>query len=129
MLWRCVPESPCSLPSGEHLVLRLPRLQFRPTSVQSRQSGLARTPPRFDDASLNGKRQLRIFLAARQREMRGESRPLSRRTLDGEPAPMSIEDVLDQSKPESGTALRAALCNIDAIEPFRQPRQMLWCNT
>jgi len=42
---------------------------------------------------------------------------------------MSIEDVLDESKPKSGTALRAALCNIDAIEPFRQSGQMLWCNT
>src|SRR3984957_11061020 len=44
--------------------------------------------------------------------------------VDGQPAAMAIEDMLDQRKAEPGSALGAALGDVDAIEPFRQPRQM-----
>ena len=68
---------------------------------------------------------MRIFIATWQWQMRGESRPLSRLALDGEPAAMPIKDVLDQRKAKPGAALRTAFGDIDAIEPLRQPGQVL----
>src|SRR5215472_16724511 len=56
--------------------------------------------------------------------MHGESGPGARRAVDGEAAAMAIENVLDQRQTQPGAALRATFGDIDAIEPFGQPRQM-----
>src|ERR1700722_3361931 len=56
--------------------------------------------------------------------MHGEGGAGAGRAVDGQPAAVAIEEVLDQRQAEPGSALGAALGDVDAIEPFRQPRQM-----
>src|SRR6185312_9593310 len=56
--------------------------------------------------------------------MHGERSAFAARALDGEPAAVAIEDVLDQREAEAGAALRAAVDDIDTIESFGQTRQM-----
>ena len=57
--------------------------------------------------------------------MDGESSARAGRAIDGQPAAVAIEDVLDQRQAEAGSALRTALRDIDAVEALGQPRQML----
>ena len=61
----------------------------------------------------------------RERQANGERRAFAEPAFDAEPAAVAVEHVLDQRKPEPGAALGAALADVDAVEPLRQPRQML----
>ena len=60
----------------------------------------------------------------RSGQMDGESGALARGAVDGQPAPMAVEDVFDEGKAEAGAALRPALGDVDAIEALGEPRQM-----
>ena len=51
--------------------------------------------------------------------------PCAQRALDGEPAAMPVEHVLDQRQTQTGAALRAAVGDVDPVESLGQPRQML----
>src|SRR5579862_4438174 len=57
--------------------------------------------------------------------MDGKSGARSGRAVDGQPAAVAVENVLDQRQAEAGAALRAAFGDVDAIEALGQPRQML----
>src|SRR5262249_22517431 len=58
-------------------------------------------------------------------QMGGEGRAWPQHALDGQPAAMAVENVLDQRQAQAGAALGAALGDVDAIEALGQPRQML----
>ena len=57
-------------------------------------------------------------------QMDGEGGAGAGRAVDGQPAAVAVEDVLDERQTESGSALRAAFGDVDAIEALGQPRQM-----
>src|SRR5689334_21095790 len=56
----------------------------------------------------------------------GERRPLSDARGNVQFTAMPVEDVLDDSEPQSGAPLLAACRHADAIEPFGQPGEVLW---
>src|SRR5215468_3766318 len=54
-----------------------------------------------------------------------EGRALAQRAGDREPPAMPRQDMLDDRQAETSSALGAALRHVDAVETFRQPRQVL----
>jgi len=52
----------------------------------------------------------------------GKSRAFALFAVDRQAALMAVGDVLDQRKAQSGSALRAALADIDAVKALGQPR-------
>ena len=48
----------------------------------------------------------------------------AQRALDGDPAADAVEHMFDQRQPQAGTALRAAVGDIDPVESLGQPWQM-----
>src|SRR4029079_119556 len=60
----------------------------------------------------------------RRRQMCRECRTLAERAVDGQPAAVAIEDVLEQGEDKAGAALRSAFAHDDAVESLRKPRQM-----
>src|SRR3569623_3436442 len=61
--------------------------------------------------------------------MHREARAGPQCALDGEPAAMAIEHVLDQREAQARAALRAADRDVDAVEALGQTRQMLGRDT
>src|SRR6185295_18197311 len=85
---------------------------------------------RFDDSWMTATSDWNRWASAhRQRLALGktgsEGRPLIGDAFDQQTAAMARQDVLDQRQPEPGAALRAAIANIDPVEPLGEPRQVL----
>src|SRR5690606_29356702 len=59
------------------------------------------------------------------REIGGEARALPRGAFHGQPAAMAVDDMLDDGEAQAGAGPFAALLAFDAVEPLRQPRQVL----
>src|SRR5580693_7850398 len=57
-------------------------------------------------------------------QMNRKGGPCSRRALDRQPAAMAVENVFDQRQAETGTALVAALADINPIKALGEARQM-----
>ena len=51
------------------------------------------------------------------------------RALDGQPAAVPVEDVLDEGKTKPGSTLGAAFRDVDAIEALGEARQMFGGDT
>ena len=60
----------------------------------------------------------------RSGQMDSKSCPRARGTIDGQPAAVAVEDVLDEGQPQPGPALGAAFCDIDAVEPLGEAGQV-----
>src|SRR6476646_6132444 len=63
-------------------------------------------------------------MAGAKWQMHDEGRARAQRALNCETAAVPVEHMLDQSQPQPGAALCAAVDNIDAIKAFCQPWQM-----
>src|SRR6516225_837074 len=64
-----------------------------------------------------------------ERQVSREGCSLSHDALDRKPPAMMIENMLHEREPEAGATLRAAVRNIDAIEPLGKPRQVFRRNS
>jgi len=61
--------------------------------------------------------------------MHCESGAGTRRALDVQSAAVPVKHVLDEGQAQAGSALGAAIGDIDPVEPLGQPRQMLGRDT
>src|SRR6202051_2982637 len=61
----------------------------------------------------------------RSGQVDGEGGACSRRAVDGQPSAVAVEDVFDERKTESGSALGTTLGYIHAIKSLGQSRQVL----